>query len=255
MLLGILFAQQINKSAKLDKEATKKNIKAFTKIADANARLEKCQNDLLNQLQINAKRKNGLLTYHLSMFQEQYSIIRKIQFGKGRGIEEIEKIDAIQNQIKQYVELPAVTSGMIMKNSQYAISFALMGIGGVMIKESKMNLKTASKNKAMASAQIDSICIALEGITQHTMIITELLEKLGMLYMKSIKNISIILKNNGLDSENYSEDDINALNVSLSLTKLIYRIINTSLLDESGNIEKESIKVIQQGRDMLKQIQ
>ena len=40
--------------------------------------------------------------------------------------------------------------------------------------------------------------------------------------MKSIKNISIILKNNGLDSENYSEDDINALNVSLSLTKLIY---------------------------------
>ena len=197
MLLGILFAQQINKSAKLDKEATKKNIKAFTKIADANARLEKCQNDFLNQLQINAKRKNGLLTYHLSMFQEQYSIIRKIQFGKGRGIEEIEKIDAIQNQIKQYVELPAVTSGMIMKNSQYAVSFALMGIGGVMIKESKMNLKTASKNKAMASAvtaQIDSICIALEGITQHTMIITELLEKLGMLYMKSIKNISIILK-------------------------------------------------------------
>ena len=127
-----------------------------------------------------------------------------------------------------------------MKNSQYAISFALMGIGGVMIKESKMNLKTASKNKAMASAvtaQIDSICIALEGITQHTMIITELLEKLGMLYMKSIKNISIILKNNGLDSENYSEDDINALNVSLSLTKLIYRIINTPLLDENGNIE------------------
>ena len=252
MLLGILFAQQINKSAKLDKEATKKNIKAFTKIADANAKLEKCQSDLLNQLQINAKRKNGLITYHLSMFQEQYSIIRKIQFGKGRGIEEIEKIDAIQNQIKQYVELPAVTSGMIMKNSQYAISFALMGIGGVMI------LKTASKNTAMASAvtaQIDSICIALEGITQHTMIITELLEKLGMLYMKSIKNISIILKNNGLDSENYSEDDINALNVSLSLTKLIYRIINTPLLDENGNIEKESIKVIQQGRDMLKQIQ
>mgnify|MGYP006949206019 CR=1 FL=1 len=98
--MGILFAQQINKSAKLDKDATKKNIKAFTKIADA--RLEKCQNDLLNQLQINAKRKNGLLTYHLSMFQEQYSIIRKIQFGKGRGIEEIKKIDAIQNQIKQY---------------------------------------------------------------------------------------------------------------------------------------------------------
>ena len=56
--------------------------------------------------------------------------------------------------------------------------------------------------------------------------------------MKSIKNISIILKNNGLDSENYSEDDINALNVSLSLTKLIYRIINTPLLDENGNIEK-----------------
>ena len=54
-----MFLTQADKSAKLDREATKKNIKAFTKIADANARLEKCQSDLLNQLQINAKRKNG----------------------------------------------------------------------------------------------------------------------------------------------------------------------------------------------------
>lgn len=44
------------------------------------------------------------------------------------------------------------------------------------------------------TAQIDSICIALEGITQHTMIITELLEKLGMLYMKINKKYKYYFK-------------------------------------------------------------
>lgn len=257
VLLGVLFSQ-IDKSEKLDKEATKKNVRAFTKIADANARLENCRKNLLKEMEINAKRKNGLLMCHMSMFQKQYDIIKKIRFGKGKGIEEIERLDEIQSKIKQYAELPIVTGGKMMKSSQYLVSFVFKGIGGMIVKESELNLKNASKNIAMANAvtaQTENICITLEGIMKHICIITELLEKLGMLYMRSIKNITDIIGKNGKNQEAYTDDDIAALNVSFMLTKLIYRIINTPLLDENGNIEKEALKVIQHGKEVLNQIQ
>lgn len=248
---------QVNKSMKIDEQATKKNIKAFTKTADAQNKLKKCQENAFNKLFINAKRKNGMLTCHLKMFQEQYSIIRKIQFKKGKGIEELERIEEIQDQLNKYVTLPAVSSGKQMTDSQFVISFALRGIGDQMIKDSEMNLKLASSNLSQAnaiSAQIDSMCIALDGLARHTEIITALLEKLGMLYMKSIKNISEILKRNGLDSNRYSEQDIDAINMSLLMTKLIYRIINTPMIDQNGTIEQESVKVIQEGQQLLDSI-
>lgn len=256
VLLGVL-ASQVDKSMKLDAEAIKKNSKAFTRAADAQLRLEQCQKNLFNKLETNAKRKNGILTCHLKMFQEQYSIIRTIQFKKGRGIEELEQIDEIQNGLKQYVTMPAVASGMVMKDSQLLITFALKGIGGMMIQDSKANLKIASQNMSKANAivaQADSICIAFDGISDHVEIITKLLEKLGALYMKSINNLKTILEKNGMDAENYTDEDIDAINLSLDMTKLVFRIVNTPMLDSEGKIEQASMKVISEGQRLIDEI-
>ena len=153
--------------------------------------------------------------------------------------------------------LPAVVSGKAMTDSQLVVSIALRGIGGQMIQDSKNNLKLASANMSQAnavSAQIDSMCIALEGVTKHAEIITDLLEKLGMLYMRSIRNIAKILEENGMEPERYSDQDIEAINLSLVMTKLIYRIINTPMIDAEGKVEQESVKVIDEGKRLLEQI-
>lgn len=248
---------QVNESMKIDAQSERKNAKAFTKTAEAQKKLEQSNEKAFNALAVNAKRKHGLLTCHLKMFQEQYAVIRKIQFKKGRGIEEIEKIEEIQQKVQQYMMLPAVISGKAMTDSQLVVSIALKGIGGQMIQDSENNLKLASANMSQAnaiSAQVDSMCIALDGITKHAEIVTGLLEKLGMLYMKSIKNITRILEENGMESERYSEQDIDAINLSLVMTKLIYRIINTPMVDAEGKIEQESAKVISEGKKLLEQI-
>lgn len=252
---GLLY--QVDKAVKLDKSSTKKNIKAFTKIATAQNKMERCQENAFNRLAICAKRKNGILTCHLKLFKEQYKLMRQIQFKEGRGINELEKIEEIQDKINQYMFLPAVSNGKVMTDPQLMISFALRGIGGVMVKESEMNLKLARKNLAKAnavSAQIDSLCIALDGIARHAEIITELLEKLGMLYMKSIRRVTEILTENGLDVGRYSQQEIDAINLSVGITKMIYRIINTPLIDERGMIEQEAVKVVQDGQKLLEAI-
>ena len=219
--------------------------------------MEKCEEETLKKLEINARRKNGILTCHLKMFQEQYEIIQKIQFKKGKGIDEIEKIDEIQDKIHQYLAIPAVSSGKVMTSPQLMISVALRGIGGQMVKDSERNLKLASLNLAKAnavSAQVDTISIALESIGRHADIVTELLEKLGMLYMKSIKHVKELLETNGVNENNYSDKDIDSINTSLVMTKLIFRIINTPLIDSEGRIEQESQKVIEEGNKLLQSI-
>lgn len=257
VILMTILGAQVNKSTKLDAEAARKNSKAFTKAADAKYKLERCQENLFEKLRLNAVRKNGILTCHLKLFQEQYSVIRTIQFRKGRGIEELEQIEAIQSELKQYVSMPTIANGVVMKDSQLLLSIALRGIGGVMVQESKINVKVASQNLSKANAmvaQADSICIAVDGISEHVEIVTKLLEKLGMLYMKSINNIKSILERNGTDPEKYTDEDINAINLSLDMTKLVYRIINTPLIDSKGKIEQESVKVIRDGQQMLDRI-
>jgi hypothetical protein len=253
-LILVALGAEVNKSLKIDEQTIKKNVKAFTRTADAEYKLEQSQKNLYEKLVINAKRKNAILTCHIRMFQEQYSVIRKIQFKKGKGIEELERIDDIQKQLAKNIELPAISSGEVMKDSQLIITFALKGIGGLMIQDSKMNLQLATRNLTKAntvSAQADSMCIALDGIAQHVEIVTGLLENLGMLYIRSIKNLERILQINDLDVSKYSDKDFEAINVSLDLTKLVYRIINTPLIDEYGKIEQESVKIIKEGHDLI----
>ena len=251
--IGML-AYQINKSNNIDAESEQKYVKAFSNMANAEDKLKRCQDNLANQLMICAKRKTAIINCHLEMFKKEFEYLRKINFVPGRGIEEIERINEIGRIVDCKVPALSIKSTTEMSDTQIMISFALYGIGGLAVKESKMNLKTASKNLAQSnamSAQVDTVCIALDAISKHTEIVTNLLQRLGMLYMKSIKNVSSIISRNGLAQENYSQEDVDAINVSLMLTKLIYRIINTPLIDESGSIEKESIKVIEEGKSLL----
>ena len=256
-IVGGLFAKT-NKSMEIDEKAMKKNIKAFTKVAEAENKLALCQQNTIEKLVTCAKRKTGILNVHIKLFKEQFELIRKIEFKAGQGIEELGKFDEFDKQLSQSLNVPALESNAKVPEMKTLISFALYGIGGLMIKDSEMNLKMASRNVAQANAvaaQADSVCIALDGVAKHAEIITELLQKLGLLYIRSIKNITSIIKENGMDRENYSQMDIDAINVSLALTKIIYRIINTPIINKEGEVEKESLKVIAEGQQILTKIQ
>lgn len=255
-LVGGLFAQ-VNKSIEIDEKAMKKNVKAFTKMAESENKLVRCQQNAIDKLLICAKRKTGILNGHIKMFKEQFELIRKVEFKSGQGIEELEKFDEISKKINQGVSVIGTENRLEMSAPQTLISFALFGIGGLMIKDSEMSLKMASRTVAQANvvaAQVDSVCIALDGLAKHAEIVTDLLHKLGMMYMQSIRNITDIIKKNGTERNNYSQNDIDSINVALLLTKVIYRIINTSMVDGNGVIEQESFKVIDEGKRLLRKI-
>lgn len=247
----------VNKSLELDAQAVKKNIRAFTNEAAAQSKVEQHQNQLFTKMEINAKRKNAILQNHLVMFMKQYEIFRKIQFEKGRGIEELELIDKIQSQLAQYVAVPELASGKVMTDRQLLWNIALRGFSGTIRKDSEMGLKQASVNLSkshVVQAQADSICVALDGIAEKIDILTDLLQKLGALYMKSIRELQRIVEQNGKNASRYTQADLDAINTSMYLTKLIYRIINTPLLDEEGEMEQAALVCISEGQKYLSQL-
>ena len=225
-LLSTLF--DANKSMKIDEEATRKNVRAFKKIADSQYQVEMHQKQLFEKLSLNAKRKEAILQNHIKLFLKQYSVFHEVEFERGRGIEELEIIDEIQQQLTQNVSVPQLASGAVMNDTQLVINLALRGIGGLMIKESEMNLKVASQNLSksnVVAAQGQTICIAMDGIGEKVQIITDLLQRLGALYMLSIRELERIVGKNGTDAKKYTQEDIDAINTSMYMTKLIYRII------------------------------
>ena len=256
-LVGGLFSQ-VNSSMEIDEKAMKKNIKAFTKMAESENKLKRCQQNVVDKLIICAKRKKGILSAHVKMFEEQFEMIRKVEFKSGQGIEEIEKIDELKKKIDQSISVEGINYNTSLRTPQTLVAFALFGIGGLMIKESEMSLKAASKTVAQSNAvaaQVDSICIALDGLAIHVEIVIDLLQRLGVFYMMSIKNMKEIINKNGLVSDKYSKSDIDSINLSFALTKVIYRIINTPLVDVNGTIEQESLRVVEEGNRLLKNIQ
>lgn len=248
---------EVNKSMKIDAQAIQKNSRAFTHAAEAEHKILVAQERLVEKLKINAIRKNAILNGHIKMFQEQCSVIRKIETKSGKGIFQMEQINSINDQLTQYLTHPAISSGNMMSNSQMFITYALKGIGGLMISESKQNLDVAKRNMSKANAvcaQAETICIAYDAMATHTDLITDLLQKLGALYIKSIKNVVDIINRNGTIGENYSTDDIDAINTCFLFTKTIYRIINTPMVNNEGVIEQESLCAISEGQDLIDSI-
>lgn len=245
------------KASKIDEQTTKKNIKAFTNIANAQQKVEQHQQRLFELLEINVRRKNAILQNHIMLFIKQYEVFRQVEFEKGRGIEELNLIENIKHQLTQYVSTPQIASGQIMTDKQLLINFAFRGIGGLMVKESEQNLQLAAQNLSkshVVQAQADSICISLDGIGEKVQIITNLLQRLGALYMLSIRELEQIVVRNGIIAMKYTQQDIDAINTSMHLTKLIFRIINTPLIDQNGQIEQAALACITEGQQYLSQL-
>lgn len=250
--------KQTNNSFEMDEQSVKKNIKAATKVAEARLKIENAQKHLIERLQLNAIRKNAILNCHFNLFQKQYSMIEKIEFASGSGIQQLEYINLINQQLTKYVHQPAVISGTITSDSVQFITFALKGVGGLLVLDSKQNLELAKRNMSQANAveaQADAICIAYNGISNHIDIVTDLLQNMGAIYMRVIKKLEEIFTRNGTTVEKYTNDDIFAINVSLKLTETIYAIIDTPVINKEGVIEKASINAINYGRELLNEIQ
>ncbi|WP_160690080.1 hypothetical protein [Clostridium sp. C2-6-12] len=245
------------KADKNNEKADKINIKAFEKIEEAKINQKKYQENMDMSLEKLINRKKGILSTSIREFLEIYEKIMKIDFEEGDGIKELSMnmfAPEVVNELKNTV---TTAVGNQLTTKQAIITYLFGGISGIIAKEAEMNLGVANIRKRQANvieAHSETICIALNAIIQRCDRISEILAKLNLLFMKSIKTTGEIISQKGMNRLNYTKSDKEAIMTCINIASTIKKILDTKLFDEKGEITKQSIEAIQIGDQYLNEI-
>lgn len=246
------------KADKNNQRVDKVNIKAFDKIELANQKKNEQKQLMEQSLDKLANRKRGILTTSIKNFIDVYEKIMKINFEEGEGIKELTKDIKTVAEIKDMKNyISTITGNKLTTNQEIATYFLKGGISGIIKKESEMNLSVANMRRRQAQmleAQTNTFVIISEAVIKRADKISDILAKLNLLFMKSIKYTSEIIDKKGWDRKNYTKQDKEALMNCINFASAIKNIIDSRLFDENGEIAEESEKAINIGNDYLNKI-
>lgn len=243
---------------KNNERADRINIKAFEKIQNAREKQEEQENRTKMALEKLANRKKGILCTTMKNFIEIYEKIMKIDFTEGEGIKELSLSTLTPTIFNDVKNMSATAIGVQMTTGQTIATYLIKGgISGIIAKEAEMNVSVASMRRRQSNvieSQVETTCIALDGIIQRADRISDILAKLNLLFRKSIKTTDEIIEAKGKNRLNYTKSDKECLMTCINIAGAIKKILDIKLLDENGEITKKSLEAIQIGDDYLNQI-
>lgn len=259
LLESIIVANGIHQMIKADKnnaQAAKINTKAFTRIATADAKITSLEQLTEKSILRLANRKKGILQTSIKSFLEVYDKIIKINFQPGDGIKELENLSLSPSQVGELKKLSQGAS-LSLTDAQILTSFLISGIPGLIVKESEYNVSLAqirNKQSLIIESQAETICTYLESIASHANMISDLLTKLNVLFIKVLNTTQSIIEINGFNRSNYSTQDKESLMTCINFASALKNILDAKLLDGQSEISKEAIECIENSNKFLQQI-
>lgn len=255
LVVGMLFGAVRNVYIEgNNEEALKKNWKAFELEAKSDKKLRKYNQDAEDALTRLAMRKRGILMGPMLAFSSVLNEFRTLKFERGKGMDELEHIEIVIKQIQKKTYGPDYVVGREVSAKGHLVALALLGPSYITEAKLEQNLRLAKANYSESrsyAAQIDLMCTMLNGITTYSNTVSELLEKLGNLYSRSVRHIQDIYKKNGKDPQLYTDNEIDSINLCVQMTKVIYRIINTPILDSNGSISDLFKQQVVNGQNLI----
>ncbi|MFC7371376.1 hypothetical protein ACFQPF_06790 [Fictibacillus iocasae] len=239
------------KAEKNDRQADKINVKAFEKVATAEERKNQVEKDSRMSLEKLTNRKKGILVTSMKDFVVTYEKIMKIDLIESK---ELHSIGLLPNLIQDIRSM--ATIAIMKKKTPPANVISILG-PIIEFTNSDLNLSAATLRRKQANvvdSQVETICIALEAIQKRADKISELLAKLNLLFRKSIETVKKIIISKGNNRSFYTREDKEQIMTCVNFATTIKTIIDTPLIDESGEMTLQSIKAIETGEEYLVKI-
>lgn len=249
-------AYKANKSLKMDEEARKKYIKAFERESQARRQVDEAKDATDVSLMKVANRKRAILNTSMSEFLDVYSKIIKINFNEGEGILELEKRKFPKSEIGQ-VRQASSDSILPMTEKEVISTFLFGGVGGILVKNSERNLAKAKGQLRVSSvveSQAETMVLFLNSLKFRSDEISNLLKKLNVLLIKSLRLSNQIIDVNGYNRANYSKSDRENLMTCINLADALKKVIDTPMLDKDGDITQAAIDALESGSEYLTQL-
>ena len=134
---------------------------------------------------------------------------------------------------------------------------ALAVLGIVVGAKASANLDKAYSNLTKAKEfkeEMDvaaSLCI---GIRKRTAMFHRFLISLNAVFEPLVYEMTEIISQKGSDFREYSEDEKRIVAEAMAMAGAIKSILDTSILNEEGNLTKESEKIIEMTRERLEKV-
>lgn len=131
---------------------------------------------------------------------------------------------------------------------------ALAVMGFIMGSKASKNLDNAMSNKAEAekiSEELKTAAVVCNGIKRRTCLVERLLIKLDILFLQLIDNLEDVITNEGTDYGKYTDDAKQSVAATVSMASSIKAVLDTSILDDEGNITVESEEVVKDVNDKI----
>ncbi len=134
---------------------------------------------------------------------------------------------------------------------------ALAVLGVVMGAKASKNLDAANANLAKAKEFEEEMKTAADlcnGIRRRSAMFNRFLIRLQTVFDPMIYQMTEIIKERGTDFRNFTEDERKVVASAMSLAGAIKAVLDTPILDEDGNLTKESGLVIESTQKKIESI-
>lgn len=252
----------MHKSDQLNEQAEKKNMKAFGRLADAEIAQKETEEIMNNMVLRLTNRKRAILSSSMSDFLNIYEKLMKINFTESDGIRELNNFSPmIAGELHTQILLVRNLPQMPTLTKNVAVGFLVGGLAGAVtssiVDDAQRNLDMARLQAKQADAVVQhlkGVRLAYEAITERARLMTDVLTKLNILFVKSIRHTNSIIDERGLDKHNYSLEDRKALATCVNLAGAVKDILDAPIIDKNGEITQKSLETIQFGEQCLRAI-
>ncbi|MFQ7292862.1 MAG: hypothetical protein ACLRQ0_11585 [Monoglobales bacterium] len=253
------FCKAIDNSLKMDEKALKKIGRAYNRECEARELLSRKKEEADNAITKLINRKKAIISTSINDFVEMYSVIKKINFIEGEGIKELKKDMTISEDISAMKQMTLTAVGSVKMTDKDVVKAFLMGglIGASAISDSKQNLKAANNQMRSANvmySQAQTAETALNGIIDRCNNFSELLVKLNIIFIRSIKECLNTVARNGEDKSSYTQSDRAQLMTCVNIASAVKSLLDVPILDSNGEITQKSYEALQTGREYLDMI-
>lgn len=247
---------KLSEADKIEASASNINVKAFERTVEAKEKV-RVKNEQTEQSILKlVNRKKGIYQSSIVQFLDLYKELQNINFEEGEGLKELKTITLSTVSVENLKGMVGVSRNKLT-DSQTLATYIFTGIPGLIKKDSEMNLSSANIRLGQADIieeQAESICIALNAVSQRADKMANLLMNLNVLFMKSLKHTEEIVIKNGCDKTKYTLNERESIRICFNFAKAIKDILDVPLLDKDGEITQKSLEILQIGENFYNQM-
>lgn len=264
IMAGVTVAKMVSdmkKSDEINERAQKKRVQAMRTLSDAeNDR--RCEEEKMHQAILKlATRKKGILTTSIERFIDVYGKIKQIKFNDSDGIRELDTFSPsccndMKNQII-FIQQKDLSSDVVFTKN-VVVNLLFLGLPAAITTsivneaQNELNMASSKLKQARVLAEQQKIySLSYQAISERADRMKEILTALNVLFVKSLNNTEEIIEKKGNDRKRYETTDIMQIGTCLNLAKAVKDILDAPILDQEGELAKESMAAIERGNQCV----